>query len=424
MNYSKSIILLGIVLFCGNFAFAQESEAKLVDEVIARVNASVIMRSAFDAESKRTLETLKQEGLKGEELEKKFNEFKPVILDELINTQLLAQRAKDLSINVEPQVNQQLLRLMKEQNCDTLDCLGQKLRDVGYDLEELKRNMIDGFSRQAVINNEVYYRIMRELTEKEQRELYEKNKQNFTEPAEVTLSRIFIASGKDPEQALKRAQEIAQQCKGGDFAAIARQYSEETLGKEGGKLGPAIKVDQLTPEIKALVEKIPAGTITDPVKLENGYYIFRIDDRKEEKLLPFEDEKVKELIVRNLASQQADNEIEEYLAKLRDEAFIEIDPRYQFANAKVKSAAIKRVPYMEEKERKREKEREKKEKEKEAKEKERQARQAKTKETDAKQAQAKEKAKDNKATDNATDKDKVKEKKPETPTKATATNKP
>lgn len=408
MNYSKSAILLGIlfIMLCsGSVALAQESDSKLVDEVIARVNAGVIMRSAFEAEQKRYLESLKQEGLKGEELEKKFKEFQPQILDYLINTQLLTQRAKDLSINVEPQVNQQLLRLMKEQNCDTLECLGQKIHDIGYDLEDVKRNMTDDLSRQAVLQNEVYRRIFSELTEKEQREVYEKNKDSFTEPAEITLSRIFISSSKDADQALKQAQEIATQCKGGttDFAAMAKQYSEEPIGKDGGKLGPAIKIDQLTPEIKALVEKAPVGTVTDPVKLENGYYIFRVDERKEAKLLPFEDEKVKELIARNIASQRSDQETEEYLSKLRAEAFIEIDPRYQFPGAKVKSAAIKRVPYMEEKDRKKEKEREKKAKEKEAKE-----------------AEAK-KAKDTKETKDTKEE---KDKKPEVPTKAAAADKP
>jgi parvulin-like peptidyl-prolyl isomerase len=372
MKSSKIFILLGIALLCAHVAYAQEGEAKLVDEVIVRVDTGVIMRSAFEAEQKRFLEGLKQEGLKGEELEKKFMEARPQILDYLINTQLLAQRAKELSINVEPQVNQQLLRLMKDQNCDTTDCLKQKLNDVGYDYDELKRNMTDEFSRQAVLYNEVEYRIRMEITEKEQRELYEKYKSapEFTEPAEISLSRIYISFGKDAEQALQRAKDIAVQCKGGttDFAAMAKQYSEEPIGKEGGKLGPAIKVDQLTPEIKALVEKVPVGTVTDPVKLENGYYIFRIDDRKEEKVLPFEDERVKQNIMSTLVNQQKGEQLEEYLNNLREKAFIEIDPRYQFENAKVKSAAIKRVPYMEEKERKREKEREKKEREKEAKE--------------------------------------------------------
>jgi parvulin-like peptidyl-prolyl isomerase len=387
MKSSKIFILLGIALLCAQLAYAQEGEAKLVDEVIVRVDTGVIMRSAFEAEQKRFLEGLKQEGIKGEELEKRFNEARPQILDYLINTQLLAQRAKELSINVEPQVNQQLLRLMKDQNCDTTDCLKQKLSDVGYDYDELKRNMTDEFSRQAVIQNEVYWRISRELTEKEQREAYEKYKTTpeFTEPAEITLSRIFIALGKDAEQALQRAKEIALQCKGGvtDFAALAKQYSEEPLGKEGGKLGTAIKIDQLTPEIKTLVEKAPVGTVTDPVKLENGYYIFRVDDRKEEKHLPFEDEKVKDRITRILVGQQSDKQLEEYLSSLREKAFIEIDPRYQFENAKVKSAAIKRVPYMEEKERKRAKELEKKEKEREAKEREKEAKQAKEKKSEA-----------------------------------------
>jgi hypothetical protein len=41
-------LLLGIALLCANVAFAQESDVKPVDEVIVRVNAGVIMRSAFE----------------------------------------------------------------------------------------------------------------------------------------------------------------------------------------------------------------------------------------------------------------------------------------------------------------------------------------------------------------------------------------
>ncbi|MBK6799380.1 MAG: SurA N-terminal domain-containing protein [Acidobacteria bacterium] len=133
MKFLKLAFLLGITLLCVDYSFAQEGDAKLIDEVIARVNSGVIMRSAFESAQKDVLEELKKQGLKGEELEKKFNEWKPRILDELINTQLLAQRAKDLSINVEPQVNQQLLRMMKENNCESVECLGQKMREAGFD---------------------------------------------------------------------------------------------------------------------------------------------------------------------------------------------------------------------------------------------------------------------------------------------------
>jgi len=334
-----------ILLICTGAVFAQEGEAKLVDEVIARVNAGVIMRSAFESAQRDVLEELKKQGLKGEDLEKKFTEWKPKILDELINNQLLAQRAKDLSINVDAQVNQQLLRMMKENNCESLDCLGQKMRDAGFDIDEVKRAMGENFSKDAVLGREVYGRVYNQLTEKDKREAYEKNKQFFTEAGEVTLSRIFIALGNDPTQTLERAKELVIQARGGvaDFGSLAQRYSEEPLGKDGGKLGPSIKIPDLAPEVKAAVENQPKGTVTDPVKLENGYYIFRIDDLKEPVLMPFDDEKVQDAIGRYLVGQRAEKEIETYLTRLRDEAFIEIDPRFQFENSKVKSVPIKRI---------------------------------------------------------------------------------
>jgi parvulin-like peptidyl-prolyl isomerase len=360
MKLSKVGFLLCVALLCASVAFAQDE--KPIDEVIARVNAGVIMRSAFEDAQKSLLEDLKKQGLKDAELEKRFNEQKAVVLDYLINSQLLAQRAKDLSINVEPQVNRELLRLMKENNCESKECLGQKMREAGYDIEEVSRTLTENFSREAVMGQEVYGKVFRQLTEKEKREAYEKNKQFFTEPGEVTLSRIFIATGKDANQSLQRAQAIAAQAKvAADFAALAKSNSEEALGKEGGKLA-SIKISDLAPEVKTVVENAPVGTITDPIKLETGYYVFRVDERKEPKTLPFEDEKVVDAVGRYLVGQKSEKQIEEYLAKLRDEAFIEIDPRYQFEGSKVKSLSIKRTPYSEEsaKERKKREKEEKK----------------------------------------------------------------
>lgn len=344
-----------IVLPGGNYIQAQDPDANLVDEVIARVNSGVIMRSAFESSQRDILEELKKQGLKGDELEKKFSDWKPRILDELINTQLLAQRAKDLSINVDAQVNQQLLRMMKENNCESLECLAQKMREANYDMEEIKRIMAENFSKDAVIGREVYGRVYQQLTEKDKRDAYDKNKQFFTEPGELTLSRIFIAFGKDQAQATARTQEILKQARGGavEFGTLAERYSDDELGRKNKGLIGVIKIPDLAPAVRETVENAPVGTITEPVKLENGFYIFRIDQRKDSVALPFEDEKVQDAIGRYLVNAKSEKQIDEYLAKLRDDAFIEIDPRFQFDNSKVKSAQIKRVPYVEEKERKR-----------------------------------------------------------------------
>lgn len=365
MKLMAKILLLAVVASFAATAFAQ-SEDRPVDEVIARVNTGVIMRSTFEAAQKEQLEQMKNAGLKGAELEKKFNEIKPRILDELIHTQLLAQRAKDLSINVEPQVNQQFLRMMKENNCESKQCLEQKMREAGFDIEEVTKLLTENFSREAVLFTEVQQKIYRNLTEKEKRDAYEKNKEFLTVPGEVTLSRIFVALGKDPNQALLRAKDIVLQARGGaiEFAALGERVSEDELcKKQKCKLGPAIKLSELAPEVKAAVEKVPVGTVTDPVKLENGYYIFRVDERVEPKLMPFEDEGVQQRLAGYLVNLQAEQQIETYLAKLRDDAFIEIAPGFQFEGSKVKSAQIKRVAYSEENEKTRKK-REKEEKKK------------------------------------------------------------
>jgi len=370
MRLIKVALLLGIALLGTTVACAQEGDVKPIDEVIVRVNAGVIMRSAFESAQRELLEELKKRGLSPEELEKQFNEWKPRILDDLINNQLLAQRAKDLSINVDAQVNQQILRLMKDNNCDSDKCLEQKMREAGLDIEEVKRIFGDNFSREAVLGQEVYRKLFMGQTEKEKREFYEKNKQGYTEPGEVTLSNIFIAfgkDGKDQDQALARAKEIVTQARAGavDFKTLAQKYTESEPGKKDPSLG-TFKIPELKPEVKAVVENAKAGEVTDPIKLEAGYSIFHVDQRKEPNQLAFDDERVQNHVGRALVEQSAGQEIETYLTKLRNDAFIEIDPRYQFENSKVKSALIKRVPYSDDNSKKK-KEKKEKEKEKEKK---------------------------------------------------------
>src|SRR5262249_10824928 len=220
-------LLLGVALLTGNVACAQEGDLKPIDEVIVRVTAGVIMRSAFESAQREWLEELKKK-YSGEELEKQFNELKPRLLDDLINSQLLVQRAKDLSINVDAQVNQQILLLMKDSNCDSDKCLEQKMREAGLDMEEYRRIIAEKFSRDAVLGQEVYRKLLMSQTEKEKREFYEKNKQDYAEPGEVTLSNIFIAFGKDQDQALTRAKDIVVQARAGvvDFKTLAQKYTE------------------------------------------------------------------------------------------------------------------------------------------------------------------------------------------------------
>src|SRR5262245_64828421 len=100
-----------------------------------------------------------------------------------------------------------MLRLMKENNCDSDKCLEQKMREAGYDIEEFKRIFGENFSREAVLGQEVYRKLLMSQTEKDKREFYEKKKETYKEPGEVKISNIFIAFGKDKDKALPRTKE-------------------------------------------------------------------------------------------------------------------------------------------------------------------------------------------------------------------------
>lgn len=376
MKLFRTVIILSAVLCAVVGVQAQEGELQEVDSVIARVNTDVILKSTYQRELQNLIEEFKQQGLKDQELEKKINEVKPKLLDNLVDQMLLVQRAKELSIDVEPQVNEQLIRMMKENGLNSLEELEQKMREVGVDINEVKRNLRTYFQADAVRMREVYRMAFVQLTEKDKRDYYEKHKEWFVVPGEVTLSRIFIQGGKNALQDAvlrEKAKEIVAQARSGavDFGTLVQRVSEDApdLVKKKGLIG-TIKIPDLAPAIREAISTAPVGTVTDPIKLDNGYAIFRVDARKEQVTRPFEDEEVKNAVSQRMAFERGQAQMDDYLKKLRGDAFIEIDPRYQMPGSQVNSAQIKRTPYSEEseKERKKREKRERKEKERQEKE--------------------------------------------------------
>ncbi|MEJ9250304.1 peptidylprolyl isomerase [Bacillus thuringiensis] len=88
----------------------------------------------------------------------------------------------------------------------------------------------------------------------------------------------------------KTAKEIKEKLNSGeDFAALAKQYSEDPGSKEkGGELsefGPGMMVK----EFEDAAYKLEVGQLSEPVKSSFGYHIIKLTDKKE--LKPYEEEK-------------------------------------------------------------------------------------------------------------------------------------
>ncbi|MBK9769039.1 MAG: hypothetical protein IPP63_19665 [Chloracidobacterium sp.] len=88
------LICMGLLLFAG-ITPAQETETKVIDEVVAQINDGVITLSGIKRETKSIIELELQKGTKREDAEKMVAEKKGELIANLINEELLVQKQRN-----------------------------------------------------------------------------------------------------------------------------------------------------------------------------------------------------------------------------------------------------------------------------------------------------------------------------------------
>ena len=112
-------------------------------------------------------------------------------------------------------------------------------------------------------------------TDEAVKQYYEEHKVQFARP-QVSASHILVK-----EEA--KIKEVAEKIKaGGDFAALAAEYSMDPGSKaNGGSLGWFKKTDMVGPFAEAAFAA-DKGTVTDPVETRFGWHIIKVDDKRDE----------------------------------------------------------------------------------------------------------------------------------------------
>jgi hypothetical protein len=86
---------------------------------------------------------------------------------------------------------------------------------------------------------------------------------------------------RDDAQALARIIEVQQKlAAGGDFAALAAQYSDDPGSKtQGGDLGWFARDQGLVKEFEDAAFSLPVGKVSDAVKTQFGYHLIKVDEK-------------------------------------------------------------------------------------------------------------------------------------------------
>ncbi len=339
----RRVVLAGVLASFA--AIAAVAGDTVVAEIIARVNNQIVTNTEFQRSKEQTANEIRQQ-YTGADLNQKLAEAEKNVLRDLIDQQLLVQKAADLGITGDTELVKRLDEIRKQMNLPDMDALEKEAQKQGVSFEEFKQNTRNGIITQEVIRREVGSSI--KITNDEVKKFYDDHKAEMEQPEQVRLSEILVSteikganSGESvqasPEQiaaAQKKAQDIYAQLKAGaKFEEVAKKLSDGPTAADGGDL-QLFKRGTLAKELEDKVFAMKANDFTEPIHTKQGFVILKVTDHTQAGVPPLK--QVEPRIQEAIYMQKLQPALREYLTKLREDAFIDIKAGYVDSGASAK----------------------------------------------------------------------------------------
>src|SRR5271167_3844663 len=317
---------------------SQPNDMTVVEEIIARINNSIISR----ADLRRSEEQLAAEMSKPDSGVSAENQPQQKdLLRDLIDSKLLSQKATELGISADTDVIKRLDDLRKQMHAESMEDLEKAAQAQGVSFEEFKQNMKDSILTQKVIQQEVGAHIS--VTQQEIQEYYNQHKAEMERPEQVRLSEILVSTqpataksgsgAAEPSndelvaQAKTKADAIYAQLqqKGAKFSEIAQANSAGPTAAQGGDL-EYFKRGTLSKQLEDQVFGLKPGQITEPIRTNQGWVILKVTEHTSEGVPPLKE--VEPQIQERLYMTKMQPALRDYLTKLREDAYIDIKAGY------------------------------------------------------------------------------------------------
>jgi peptidyl-prolyl cis-trans isomerase SurA len=318
--------IFGLLVFSSS-VFGQ-GERKTLDEIVARVNSDIILRSEYD-DTLKVVEAELLQQYQGPQLEEATTDARVHALRDLIDKKLLAQKAEEFGVNADLEVITTMERMRQEYSFGSLEALELAITEQGQNIDDFKASIADQYLTQQILQREVYPKII--ITTEDIRTFYDENAEQFDRPEGVRLREIVILTeGKTPEEieaAEKKIEETLARVRGGeDFPEVASEVSEVPTAGNGGDLG-FLEQGSLQTDYKDAAASLERRQISDVIRQSDALVILKVEDKHDGGILPFElaQQDIQDLIWRNRISPR----IRAYLDRLRLEGFIDVREGYE-----------------------------------------------------------------------------------------------
>lgn len=287
----------------------------------AEVENTVITFEELRREMAPLIPRIREASRSRAEFTKRMEELYFEVLQNLIDRVLIVEEFREKEYNL-PQtfIENEFDRILIEDFENDRARFLEYLESLGKNVREFRRDL-----RERIIVS-----VMRSEKRKSQSQIsperieqfYNENKINFYVEEAVKMRIVMLRPLADegPDQMQQTVDLVYEKLQEGvEFAEVARQFSQDSRRERGGDWG-WIQRSDLKDELSAVAFSLEVGEYSEAVQLEDQIFILYAEDKRDEGIQPINE--VRDRIEEILASQLARQAQEQWIERLRREAYI------------------------------------------------------------------------------------------------------
>ncbi len=301
----RMITLMALLTLFSGLSYATE----VIDRIVAIVNDDIITLSDFNkyivSLPKQTVEINKDQAL-----------------NDLVEQMILTQEAAKLGITVTDAEIDRSIENVKGRLDMSDEQMNEMLTKQNLTTEQFRNQWRLQILSGKLVSTLVKGRIA--VTDEEIKDLYKQYYGEIENADEVEIAHILISfDASEEQQALQKANKVAKLAKSGsNFSKLVSEYSDDTFSKDKEGMLGYFKKGELVSELEDVVSVTEVGKTSGPVKTISGFHIIKVLDRKT--LDESSVDQYREQLRQEIYKQKVTEELEKYIAGIRENAYIEI----------------------------------------------------------------------------------------------------
>jgi len=315
----KALLTLALLLSASALSAAQ-----LLEAIVVRVGDRIMTRTQY-VKRLSDVYTEVEQTTPPDKVAARKAELRKTLLDDVIAELLIKDRADRLGLGItESEMKEAVNRLKQQYGIKTDQEFEDSLKKSGMTRTDMEARM-----RETLIANKVFARELRsreDLTDRELRERYDREKEHYRLPERAHLRAIIVARPENAAAAAAaqaRADQLAAEARSTpDFAKLAASVPENAMKDKGGDMGEVTR-GELLPDLDKAVFNANPGTVIGPIATKSGWHILKVEQRLPSEVPAFES--VKDKIRKDASDDAFQRDYKAYIERLRKEAFIQVN---------------------------------------------------------------------------------------------------